>query len=177
MNTPSTYDARTIFFHWACAALIIVLWGLGQTIDWFPKDTPRIMARSAHITLGALLAVLLVARLQWRRSGAVHLPPAIDGIMGRFATGVHHLLYTLTAAVLVVGVTAVWIRGDNLFSLVQIPSIAPDDKVLRHNVVEIHQWLANGLLILAALHAVSALWHHFVVKDDVLKRMLACGRK
>ncbi len=59
----------------------------------------------------------------------------------------------------------------------EIPSIAPDDKVLRHNVVETHEWLANGLLILAALHAVSALWHHFVVKDDVLKRMLACGRK
>ena len=103
MNTPSTYDARTIFFHWACAALIIVLWGLGQTIDWFPKDTPRIMARSAHITLGALLAVLLVARLQWRRSGAVHLPPAIDGIMGRFATGVHHLLYLLLVVMVLVG--------------------------------------------------------------------------
>ena len=86
MTTPSTHDARTIFFHWACAALIIVLWGLGQTIDWFPKDTPRIMARSAHIALGALLAVLLVARLQWRRSGANHLPPAIDGTMGRVAT-------------------------------------------------------------------------------------------
>jgi len=177
MTTPSTHDARTIFFHWACAALIIVLWGLGQTIDWFPKDTPRIMARSTHIALGALLAVLLVARLQWRRSGANHLPPAIDGTLGRVATGVHHLLYVLTAAAVVIGIAAVWIRGDNLFNLVQIASIAPDDKVLRRNVVGIHEWLANGLLILAALHAISALWHHFVVKDDVLKRMLACGRK
>ena len=177
MTIPSTLDARTIFFHWACAVLILVLWALGQTIDWFPADTPRVMARSAHIALGAILAVLLLARLQWRRNGAARLPPAIGGALGRVATGVHHLLYVLTTAAVVVGIAAVWIRGDNLFNLVQITSIAPGDKLLRHNIVEIHEWLANGLLALALLHALSALWHHFVVKDDVLKRMLARRQK
>jgi cytochrome b561 len=39
-------------------------------------------------------------------------------------------------------------------------------------VKEVHEWLANGLLAVAALHAAAALWHHFVRRDDVLTRML-----
>ena len=176
MNPSTTHDPRTIFFHWACAALILALWGLGQTIDFFPKETPRIMARSTHIALGVLLALLLAARLQWRLHGATRLPPAIDGAAGRLATAAHHLLYVLTVATVVAGLAAVWIRGDNLFNLVQIPSIAPGNKSLRSNAVGLHEWLANGLLILAVLHAISALWHHLVLRDGVLRRMLGSAR-
>ena len=48
------YDRRTIRMHWISAALVIALWCLGQTIDWFPRGTPRSLARSVHIALKAL---------------------------------------------------------------------------------------------------------------------------
>ena len=75
-NAPSLYyDRRTVVLHWITAALVVALWLLGQTIDWFPKGTPRVFARSTHISLGVALALVLVARVSWRLGGrAIHLP-------------------------------------------------------------------------------------------------------
>ncbi|MGH8202890.1 MAG: cytochrome b/b6 domain-containing protein, partial [Steroidobacteraceae bacterium] len=55
-----TYDRLSIVLHWLTAGLVVVLWTLGQTIDFFPKGAPKIDARSVHITLGATLALVLL---------------------------------------------------------------------------------------------------------------------
>jgi cytochrome b561 len=172
--TPAadSYDSRTIALHWASALLVLALWIVGQTIDWFPKGTPRLGARSMHITLGVVLGLLLVWRLAWRRSGGTRLPPADPGTAGRLAVGAHHLLYALLALTVLVGLAAVWVRGDNWFNLFTVPAFDPTNKALRHDVVEWHGWAANVLFVLAGLHAAAALWHHRVLKDGALRRML-----
>ena len=172
LQSPSSYDRRTIAFHWMSAFLVLALWLLGQTIDWFPRGTPRVTARSLHIVVGALLVVVVGLRLVWRFRGGTRLLPAESGWVGRAASGVHHVLYLVLIATLVVGMASAWVRGDNLFGLVHIPAFDPGNKALRHEVVEWHETLANGLLVLAAVHAVAALWHHFIRKDGVLRRMV-----
>ena len=171
MQPSVTYDSKTIRFHWVSAAMILALWVIGQAIDFFPKGTPKATAQSVHITLGALLVILLAARVAWRFQGGVKLPPVDPGMMGKLATGAHHLLYLLMVSVVMVGLAAVWIRGDNIFGLLQIPEFDPGNKVLRHNVVELHGLLANILLGLACFHAMMAIWHHRITQDGVLKRM------
>jgi cytochrome b561 len=69
------------------------------------------------------------------------------------------------------GLAAVWIRGDNLFELFAVPAFDPGNKELRRNAVQLHEWLANGLLAAAALHLFAALWHHWKLKDGLLNRM------
>ncbi|MFZ6760389.1 cytochrome b [Undibacterium sp. Ji50W] len=172
ISQSDTYDKRTIILHWLSALLVMVLWIAGQTIDFFPTGTPRITVRSLHISFGVLLTVTLFARILWRRSGGSKLPPADAGALGKLAIGVHYLLYALMLAVVVIGIAAVWIRGDNLFNLFTVPAFDPANKALRHNVVELHGLLANILLGLAAFHAAAALWHSLVKKDGVLRRML-----
>ncbi len=169
--TTPTYDKRTIVYHWLTLVLILGLWLVGENIDNFAKGDPRIMVRSLHIVFGLLLAGLLVRRFAWRRSGGAQLPAAGQGTQARLAKGMHHLLYALLAAVVIVGIACVWIRGDNLFNLFTVPSIAPGNKALRHDAVELHGLLVNVLLLAAALHAAAALWHQFVSKDNVLARM------
>lgn len=171
MPAPDAYDRRTIALHWASAVLVGALWMAGQTIDWFPKGTPRVTARSLHITLGVVLALVLLRRLSWRRSGGTVLPPADAGAGGKLAVGVHHLLYVLMGATVLVGLAAVWVRGDNLFNLFTVPAFDPNNKALRHDVVEWHELAANSLLVLAGAHAAAAVWHHRVLKDGVLRRM------
>jgi cytochrome b561 len=166
-----TYDSRTIVLHWATAVLVLGLWALGQCIDLFPQDAPRIAARSVHITLGLALALLLAARLAWRVRAGVKLGAASTGIVGRLAVGGHHLLYVLLCAVVLMGMACVWIRGDTLFNLFTVPAFDPGNKALRHDAVELHGLLANTLLGVAALHAAAAIWHHRVLKDGVLRRM------
>jgi cytochrome b561 len=170
-QAPATYDARTITWHWLTAALVVGLWVLGQCIDFFPRGTPRVTARSLHITAGVVLAAVLAARIVWRIKGGAKLEAADPGVLGKLAVGVHWLLYALTAAVVAVGIACVWIRGDNIFNLFTVPAFDPDNKALRHDAVELHELGANSLLILAGLHAAAALWHHWLLKDGVLRRM------
>jgi cytochrome b561 len=172
LNNSQSYDSKTIWYHWLSAGLIFSLWIIGQTIDFFPKGTPRITVRSMHITFGVILAVLLIFRIVWKNKSGVKLPSAIPGILGRLSTGAHHALYALITVTVIVGLSATWIRGDNIFNLFQIPAFDPGNKELRKQVVDIHELLANSLLILAILHGMIAMWHHWIKKDDVLKRML-----
>jgi cytochrome b561 len=167
-----SYDKRTIVFHWLTLALVLGLWIVGENIDNFAKGDPRVYVRSLHILFGLVLAFMLVSRVLWRRKGGAQLPPAGQGTQARLAKGMHHLLYALLFAVVIVGIGAELIRGDNLFNLFSLPSIAPDNKALRHDSVELHGLLVNVLLVAVALHAIAAIWHQWVTKDRLLARML-----
>ncbi len=169
---PPNYDRRTIALHWLTAALVVGLWLLGQGIDWFPKGTPRGLARSTHITIGLLLALVLMRRIRWRLAGGVRLPRAGSGALAAAATLTHRILYLLLVGTVLLGVTNAWVRGDTLFMTLKIPAFDPGNAALRESVEDLHAWAANILLGVAGLHAAAALLHHFVLKDDVLRRML-----
>lgn len=177
-NTPALrYDRHTILLHWLTAGLVLSLWALGQTIDWFPKGALRGFARSTHICLGIALALVLIARLRWRFGGtSAHLPPAGLGWLDRIATLAHWLLYALLIATVALGIANTWVRGDTIFNLFKIPPFVTDDKGLRETVEDWHGLVANTLLIVAFVHAAAALLHHFVWKDGVLRRMLPARR-
>jgi cytochrome b561 len=64
-QTLNSYDSTTRWLHWGSALFIVMLFGLGLGIDWVPRGEPKIMVRSVHIALGALLALLLVYRVLW----------------------------------------------------------------------------------------------------------------
>lgn len=172
-TSPSLhYDRRSIVLHWLTAALVVALWLLGQTIDWFPKGDPRVVARSVHIVLGVSLAVVLIGRIGWRWRSGTHLPPAGLGWLDTVATLTHKALYLLLIVTVLLGITNAWTRGDTIFNLFTIPAFDPGNKGLRKTVENWHGLAANTLLIVAGLHAAAALLHHFVLKDDVLRRML-----
>jgi cytochrome b561 len=166
------YDRRTILLHWVTATLVGLLWGIGQVIDLFPKGSPKIAVRSVHIVLGLLLAAILLIRIVWRTRSGRRLPPANQGVMGYFARLVHFVLYAGVASVVLLGITNAWARGDSLFSLWRIPKLYPDIPQLKPTVENLHATFANGLIILAAAHALVAIGHHFILRDGVLRRML-----
>jgi cytochrome b561 len=175
MNAEHRYDRTSILMHWTTAILVVLLWVIAHFIDDFPKGPERIAARSAHITLGVLLLVVLLARVGWRSGSGRRLPMANPGLIGYLARTVHILLYLVLAAVLVLGVANVWIRGDSYFGWFTVPKFDPNNKDLREKVEDLHETAANLLLILAGVHAVAALAHHFILKDGVLRRMLPGG--
>ena len=62
--------------------------------------------------------------------------------------------------------------GDSMFNLFSIPSFAPRDRALRRQINGCHELVANTILVLAGIRALAALAHHYVWKDEVLRRML-----
>jgi cytochrome b561 len=174
--TALKYDLRSIRLHWITAALVIALWCLGQTIDWFPKGNVRIAARSLHICLGVVLGLVLCYRLWWRVGGGHRLPAVGPAMVQALSTVVHFLLYATLLGAIALGVANTWVRGDNLFNLFTVPAFDPGNKALRGEVEDLHALFANVLLGLAGFHAAAGLAHHFIWKDDVLRRMLLARR-
>lgn len=172
--TPIRYDRTSILLHWATATLVVVLWLIAHWIDDFPRGTPRITARSVHILLGVTLLAVVLARMVWRLGWGQRLPVANSGAAGYLAKAVHFALYGLLLAGLLLGIANVWIRGDSIFGLFSVPKFSPDQE-LRHTVENLHETVANIVLIVAGLHALAALAHHYFMRDGVLKRMLPGG--
>jgi cytochrome b561 len=170
--TPTRYDRFSILLHWLTAALVAVLWTLGQTIDFFPKGAPKIDARSMHILLGVTLGLVLLVRMLWRASAGRNLPLADSGWTGVVAKLVHYGLYVLVAATVALGVLNAWQRGDVLFNLYTIPKLVPGDRALRRTLGWLHGDCADLVVIVAGLHAAAALAHHYLLRDSVLRRML-----
>lgn len=172
VDRAQRYDTTTVRLHWISAGIVMTLWALGQTIDYFPRGAPRVSARSAHILLGASFAMLLIWRIQWRLRRGAKLSQASHGALGAAAKYGHWILYLAMIVTVTLGMANTWIRGDNIAGLFRIPSLAPGDKELRALVEDIHGTSANVLLILAAGHALIALIHRFGLRDQVLQRML-----
>lgn len=171
MSLTLRYDDRTRFFHWLTAGLILLMWALAQIIDLFGRDV-AVAIRSTHIVVGIALIVIYAQRLIWRISHGATLPPASTGLQHVAAKATHYALYLLVAGVLLGGLAYEAVRADNIFYLGRLPSIAPGDRELRRTIGDLHGTGANLILILAGIHALAALYHHFIRKDGVLRRML-----
>ena len=166
------YDTTTILFHWVTAILVVTQWLGAQIIDWFPKGAPRVDARSVHITCGVLLAFILLVRIVWRATQGRRLPLADGRALSVIAKGAHWGLYALLAAMLLVGIALTWTRGDRIFNLFSIPKFDPGNKALPDQVQEIHATIGWIIIAVAGLHASAALFHRYILRDNVLARML-----
>jgi cytochrome b561 len=171
---PSTprYDDVSIMLHWVTAVLVVLLWSIAQVIDFFPRGAPRVSARSVHISLGVLLGIILLTRIGWRVTSGVRLPRAAAGLLGWLAGSLHYLLYGLLAATILLGLANASQRGDSFFGLFAFPKLAPGNRELRDTIENLHAWAANSTLVVAGLHALTGLIHHYVLRDGVLGRML-----
>ena len=91
----------------------------------------------------------------------------------------HYVLYTLLLAVPIFGIALQFAQGHSLplFGLVEIPSPWLADKAFARNLKEVHEVLANLLVILALFHVTAALVHHWFFGDSTLTRMLPRVRK
>jgi cytochrome b561 len=175
-HTATRYDNITILFHWLIVLLIAFQWIVALSIDMFPRGPLRVDARSVHITGGLVLGVVLIAHILWRRSRGRQLQPIANRLTIPLSTVVHWALNALTGVMVLLGMTLAFARGDSLFNLYTIPSFAPGNKALAEQIAEIHGTVGVIILIVAAFHAVAALFHQFVWKDGVMDRMRLLGR-
>jgi cytochrome b561 len=166
----TSYDRTTIALHWTTAALVAVMWIIGQTADWIPDGPVNTNYWSIHVVLGFALVVVLAWRMVWRNTGGRRLPPADTSIFQVFATMTHYLLYGFLITVVALGVVNAFVRGYKLFDLASLPQLG--DREWRRPVTQWHGLAANILLGLALFHAVAALAHHYFWRDGVLRRML-----
>ena len=173
------YDNVAIALHWAVALLVVVQFAMAVTWDWFARPT-RHALESVHISLGVLLTAVIVARIVWRLIPGHRRSPLEQGWVQLASKGVHYLLYLLLVAQAALGFGFRWAEGHSVefFGLFAIPGpfgeLARPTRRLLH---EGHEWIGWAIVIIALGHALAALYHHYVLKDRVLGRMLPAARR
>ncbi|MGE8642731.1 MAG: cytochrome b [Achromobacter sp.] len=170
------YDRTTIVLHWLTAFLVVGLFALAETWSFLPRGTPtRRLLQSLHISFGLAFAAVFVLRVVWRLCRGRRLQPASSGWLRVASTGVHGLLYLLMAAQIVLGFLFRWAQGEPFafFGLFNVPMLIAIDHEQRRFIGGLHDTVAWTIIILALLHALAALFHHYVLRDGVLRRMLA----
>ena len=136
---------------------------------------------SLHVSIGSAILILSVFRLVWR---LINPPPAYPASMASWeqmaAKATHVLFYVLLIGIPLTGwlATPKFLREEDavaglmLFGAFPLPR-APNLGLPMKDIHEIGSNLGIGLL---ALHVLAALKHHFINRDDVLRRMLPFRR-
>ena len=180
---PLRYTRVAIAFHWAIAALVLALLGIGLAMthaDLAPMR--RFQLYQWHKSVGLTVLVLSLLRLGWR---AFHRPPPLPAAMPALERGAAHLahavLYALIIAMPLVGWALVSASPFNiptvLYGVVPWPHLPivtdlPNKAAVEAGLKLVHASGAWFLIALLVLHAGAALRHHFVLRDDTLRRML-----
>ena len=167
ISTKLRYGAVAQAFHWVTVVLLATAWLVAHG-----------GSRPLHETLGFAVFVIVAARLLWR---AFDRRPAHDSLSPVVALGsklVHWLLYAMLLAIPASAIAGSWVEGHaiTVYGLGQIGPYLAQSRQLGHQIMEVHQLLANAIVVVAGLHAAAALFHHFFVKDGVLRAMLPGGR-
>lgn len=172
--TEDRYDSVTIGFHWLTAVLVLALFATGALREYAPRAWHLFWLEGLHVSVGIAFAVVLIGRLVWRFVGGRRLAAAAKDFTGMLSRLVHWLLYLLLAVQVVLGFSLRWLQGEDFsfFGLFSIPSLLTTNRALAHAIADWHSWAAWALVIIAGGHAAAAIYHRYVLKDAVLKRML-----
>jgi cytochrome b561 len=174
-NTEAGYGTPARFLHWASALAVVSAFALGQLGEAFGKTNEAALV-FAHIQAGLAVLALLAVRIVWRHLDPPPPPAAsrFDPWAARAAKAGHWALYALLLAVPLAGLATLFARGQplNVAGLVEFASPWVRDRALARSAKEIHETLSDALVLLAFLHALAALAHHYVFKDATLRRML-----
>lgn len=181
LNSSNRYGLVSVIMHWLVALAVFALFALGLWMtglsyysEWY-RTAPAL-----HKSVGAVLFAVMLVRLLWR-----FLTPKPAPLSTHSAS--ERLLSRLGHAVLYLGIFVVMIsgylistadgRGISVFELFEIPALITGLPNQADLAGEVHFYVAWGLVVLAVLHGLAALKHHFIDRDATLKRMLGCGPK
>lgn len=172
-NTYQSYGSVSKFFHWTIFLLVFGMIIYGYTLEDFPK-TWQGAAYNIHKLFGLLILFLMLLRLIWAlRNPKPRMPSSTPLWEIALERLMHFSLYLVLILMPISGWTLASAAGKPpmLFGISLGLPIAKN-AWLKHLADNIHVTLAIVIIVMVALHVLAALKHHFINKDNVLKRMM-----
>jgi cytochrome b561 len=172
---PGGYPAVSKLLHWAVAACVLTIIPVGFAMGRVGQGPLQDTLYNLHKSLGALILLLMVLRLINRLMvGAPAPDPTIARWQRAVSSAVHGLFYVLLFAMSVTGYLANSAYGATapFFGLFTLPMIVGKDEALATRLFAFHMYTGWFVTVLVVMHIGAALQHHFMHRDNVLRRML-----
>ncbi len=180
-NTQDYFGLMSKILHWLMAILIVGLFAVGlymTELDYY--DSLYHTLPWWHKSIGLLVIGLLIFRFIWKVINP--MPKALESHKKWEVSLAHILQNIFYGLILLIGLSGYFIstakgKGIEFFTLFEVPALPfmtqnPLNEDSADLIGEVHETLAIILIIFAVLHAVAALKHHFIDKDETLKRMI-----
>ncbi len=175
--SSQTYTQTARWLHWLIAGAIVlqyVLAELAETAAESGSALAQLALLANHKSVGMTILGVALVRLVWRwRFPPPALPAETPGWQRAAAHGTHWGLYLCMFLLPLSG----WLMSSasaysvSWFGLFTLPDLVGPDEALEEQLKLVHEWLANGLFILALLHLGAALKHALWDRDGLLLRM------
>ncbi|HRY07482.1 MAG TPA: cytochrome b [Hyphomicrobiaceae bacterium] len=183
-NTLYYWGSPAKWLHWIGAAMILFLYLHGLIVvdgegGVKAANTTQVFV---HAATGVTLGLLMLGRYLWRLANKIPMLPAKTPNWEKKIAVIAHIgLYIATFITIFGG----WLLAGTLqpavpvklFGLIPIPTLSLfHDKGALKALEFVHQLAAHFLIIMVVLHVFAALWHHFIQRDSVLRRMWLRGQ-
>lgn len=174
-NSTHHYGRLSLGLHWFMLLLLAAVYACIELRELFPKGSDlREGLKTWHFMLGLTVLILAVLRLAVRLTGT--LPRAAPGPPGwqkLLAKLMHYALYGFMIAMPLAGWLMLSAAGKNIpFFGLQWPALMGESNNIAEFIKEIHETGGTLGYFLIAFHAAAALIHHYLLRDDTLRRML-----
>jgi cytochrome b561 len=174
-NTTERYGSVSIGLHWLMLLLFIALYASILLSGTFPRGSDsRAVMKALHFSFGLLVFFSVWLRLGMRLlSPTPRFEPTLSVRQQQVARLAHAALYLLMIAMPLAGWLALSAAGKPipLFGL-ELPALIGENASLAKPLKKVHETVGNAAYLLIGLHAAVALFHHYVRRDNTLRKML-----
>jgi len=174
-NSEQRYGALSIGLHWLMLLLIAAAYACIELRELFPKGSdPREALKTWHFMLGlsvlALVWVRLAIYLLGPTPNVLPAPPRWQELSARI---MHFALYLLMIGAPIAGWVVLGAEGKPIpFFGLELPALTGANRQLAEAAEELHELVGTVGYFLIGLHAAAALFHHYVLRDNTLTRIL-----
>jgi cytochrome b561 len=174
-NSTERYGLLSTGLHWFTLLLLAAVYACIELRELFPKGSDlREGLKTWHFMLGLSVLILAALRLAVRMTGALpRVEPESPGWQKQLAVLMHYALYGFMIAMPLAGWLMLSAAGKPIpFFGLHWPALMGESKNVAEFIKEIHETGGTVGYFLIGFHAAAALFHHYLLGDGTLRRML-----
>ena len=175
LNTKERYGSLSIALHWLMVLLFIGVYACMEFSDSYPKGSDtRALLKGLHFSFGMCILILVWVRIAARvMAPTPEIVPTIPAWQVLFSKLIHLVLYVFMIGMPLAGYIGRMLAGKVTYVFgIALPVFLDVNKDMAENIFDLHETIGNLGYYLIGLHAVAALFHHYIKRDNTLSRML-----
>lgn len=173
-NASDSWGSVAKILHWLIALGVLTAAVVAKVSEELSSSRDRYEWMVSHKSLGLTLLALMLIRVAWRMSNpSPDLPASMPRWQRLAARLTHWGLYLVLLWMPITGWLAHSASGLPLkwFNWFKVPGLVGKDKALKGLAENLHEWGFWLLIALFIVHVAAALKHHFIERDDTLRKM------